>query len=105
MFIAAPPLEVREPGADDLLPLTSGERDLLRAFRKLAPRAQKHFRQNIINEASMWEADLQAVMRRNNVTGVASDERVAAALPTRPDGDQPDTTPGALEPAKATKPH
>lgn len=95
MFITPEPLAAHEPAPGTIVPTTS-ETDLLLAYRSLPPSQMKQFRESILSAASQWNADLNAVMNRNGARGVASDARVAATLPPRPDGPQPDTVPGSL---------
>lgn len=101
MFITPEPLAAREPPSPGTILLTSGETDLLLAYRTLPPSLMKQFREGILSAASQWNADLAAVMTRNGVRGVATDARVAAVLPPHPDGPQPDTEPGSLANAAA----
>lgn len=101
MFITSEPLTAREPTPPGTLLLTHSETDLLLAYRSLPPSQMKQFRESVLSAACAWNADLNAVMTRNGVRGVASDARVASTLPPRPDGTQPDTAPGSLADAPA----
>lgn len=77
--------------------LTTGEREMLWAYRRLPPRRIKEIRQNILDEYAQWNADVQATLARQGVVaGPVDSARAAACLPPRPDGDQPDSVPGEL---------
>lgn len=98
---AASVVDARErnpASAYDGLPsgLTTAERDLVKSFRQLPPRRQRELRDAVMNEATQFVADVDAVNLKR-ATGTAVDAaRAEATLPVRPDGPQPDTVPGFL---------
>lgn len=76
--------------------LTTAERDIVQSYRQLPERRQGQLRESIMAEARQHMADFQDLSARHHALAPASAQRVAAALPPRPDGDQPHTEPGTL---------
>ncbi len=64
--------------------LTDQERDLVLAFRALPDDHQHELVGQLMAEAEKYTAYAQRVLRNHGVTGVAPNERVAAALPPAP---------------------
>lgn len=77
--------------------LNSAQRDVLMAFDRLPRSRQRIVREELMRDAARFMADVQDFQHRAGVTGVVDPARAAEALPLRPDGEQPDSVPGALE--------
>lgn len=76
--------------------LTNRETDIILAWRAISQRQRDHFYKAIMDaheEANQFAAE---VLARRGAHGVVSDKRAAQALPERPDGEQPDSVPGAF---------
>jgi hypothetical protein len=96
------PLGVGEPPPADYdrhLPrgLTTAERDVVESYRQLPERRQAELRESMMAEARQYLADFRELAARHRAGTHASPERVAEALPVRPDGEQPNTEPGGLD--------
>lgn len=94
----AAPVAEQPPANYDHLPrgITAAERDVIQSYRQLPDRRQAELRESIMAEARQHMEDFRELSARHRATAPASPERVAAALPVRPDGEQPNTEPGTL---------
>lgn len=77
--------------------LNTSQRDVLQAYARLPASRQKAVREELMREAAQFMDDVLEFQRREGVKSVVSPARAAQALPPRPDGEQPETTPGKLD--------